>query len=107
MKPEVTRCPKCGRKKRRSNPANARYWLLLHLIADKVKPEGFSYTPETWHEWAKQRFLGADEVKLPNGKTYLKSHSSADLSTSEFADYMTKLETWAIERDVWLDSLEA
>lgn len=103
MKPAITRCPHCGQKRRRSNPANARYWLLLHMMADKLKPSGVAYSPETWHTWAKSRFLGCDEVKLPNGKVFQIPRSSADLSTEDFAEYMVKVEQFAAERDVYLD----
>lgn len=106
MRPEVTRCPTCHRKRTRSNPANARYWLLLHLISEKVKPsKDKGYSAEIWHEWAKSRFLGMDDVELPNGKTLHKVRSTAGLDGAEFADYVMKLEAWAAERGVYLEDL--
>ena len=104
--PEVIRCPSCGAKRKRSNPANARYWLLLHLMADKITPAGASYTPETWHAWAKSRFLGCEEVRLPNGKTLQVPKSSADLSTEEFNTLMAEVEMFAQERGVYMDEME-
>lgn len=98
-----TRCPTCNRRHKRSNPQNARYWLLLHGIAGKLKPQGESYSAETWHVWCKSKFLGCEEVKLPSGKTLLIPNSTADLEIPEFADYMTKVEAWANEHDVWLE----
>jgi hypothetical protein len=103
MKPTVTRCPHCGQRRKRSNPANSRYWLLLHEISRNVKPEGNEYSPEVWHSYMKQRFLGAEEVKMPNKQTMLIPNSSADLSVEEFADYMTRVEEWANGRGVFLD----
>jgi len=100
------RCPTCHRRHRRSNPANARYWLLLHAIADKVKPGGLSYSADQWHHYMKSRYLGCDDVALPNGKTLTIPKSSADLDVADFNDYMTKVEAWAVERDVWLDQIE-
>jgi hypothetical protein len=87
---------------KRSHQANARYWLLLHQISENVKPSGKTYGAETWHCWAKSKWLGVDEHKLPNGKTMQIPKSSADLDTAEFNDYMTAVETWAGERGVWL-----
>ena len=103
VKPTVTRCPACGMRKKRSNPANSRYWLLLHAIAAQVKPEGNEYSPETWHEYMKQRFLGAEEFVMPNKKTMLIPNSSADLSVSDFQEYMQNVELWANGRGVYLD----
>lgn len=103
MKP--TRCPTCHRLHRRSNPQNARYWLLLHAIAEKVRPGGTVYTPESFHIYFKSRFLGCEEINMPNGKTLQIPHSTADLDVGEFADYMTQVESWAGERDVWLEDI--
>lgn len=103
MKPE--RCPTCKRRHTRSHQANARYWLLLHAIAEKVKPGGASYSAEAWHTYMKSRYLGCDDVKLPNLKTLSMPRSTANLDVAEFNDYMTAVETWAGERDVWLDEI--
>jgi hypothetical protein len=101
------RCPTCGRLEKRSTQANARYWLLLHEIADHVRPRGHEFSAESWHSYFKQRFIGTDEVKLPNRKTLLLPKSSADLDTAEFADYQTQVEAWAAEHDVYLQDLAA
>jgi hypothetical protein len=92
---------------RRSNEANRRYWLLLHLVAESIKPGGVSYSAETWHTYMKSRFIGADEVRLPNGKVLTLPKSSAELDVAEFNDYMTQVESWAAERDVFLEDLAA
>ncbi len=110
MKPD--RCPTCHRRHKRSNEANRRYWLLLHEIADKVHPKGEdgkpeSFSAESWHKYFKQRFVGCDEVKLPNRKTIIVLRSSADLDTAEFNDYMTQVEAWASEHNVYLADLPA
>ena len=101
------RCPKCGRTLKRSNEANRRYWLLLHLIAGKVKPEGQEYSAETWHHYFKMKHLGADDVKLPNGKVVAVPKSSAELSTDKFHEYAFEVEAWANERGVHLDEMPA
>ena len=106
--PQRERCPKCGRRERRSVQANARYWLLVHLIAEKVKPEGTAYSAEVWHTYFKSKYLGCEETLLPNGKTVQIPRSSADLDTPEFSAFMSAVEEWALTRDVWLaDTTEA
>ena len=107
MKPKIDRCPACGRRKTRSHEANRRYWLLLHLIAERVKPGGLSYSAEQYHIYFKSRFLGCDEVMMPNSKTAVIPRSTAVLDVSEFNDYMTQVEAWATERDVYLVDMEA
>lgn len=108
MTAKVRRCPTCGRREKRSTEANRRYWLILHLIAERIKPgDNLAYSPDQWHLYFKSRFLGADDVDLPNGKTLVIPHSSADLSTEEFSDYAMKVEAWASERDVYLDEIPA
>ena len=101
------RCPTCHRRMTRSNQANARYWLLLHVIADRLKPGGRVYSAETWHRYCASKFLGCDEVALPNGKTLVIPRSTAALDVAEFNDYMTAVESWAAEHDVYLDEIAA
>lgn len=105
MKP--TRCPTCKRLMRRSTQANSRYWLLIHQIAQTLKPQGHVFSPESWHTWLKTRFLGADDVVLPSGKTLVIPRSSADLDAAEFATYMEQVEAWANEHDVYLEGMPA
>ncbi|MGH6794636.1 MAG: recombination protein NinB, partial [Methylocella sp.] len=99
------RCPVCHRRNRRSNPQNARWWMLMHVLADKLKPGGISYSAETWHQYSKSRWLGCDDVRLPNGKALTVPRSTAQLDVAEFADLMTQVEAWAAERGVWLDDV--
>ncbi len=103
----VDRCPTCGRKARRSSDQNRHYWMLIFAIADKLKPKGEQYSAETWHTYLKTRFLGADDVTLPNKKTLLIPKSTADLDKHEFAEYVTQVEAWCAEHDVYLDELES
>lgn len=107
MKPKITRCPTCKRPQKRSVEANRRYWLLLHLIAESIKPAGQSYSAEQWHLYAKSKWIGCDDVRLPNGKVVTIPRSSAELDTGEFNDYMTQLEAWAADRGVYLEDLAA
>lgn len=105
MKPE--RCPTCKRRMKRSSEANRRYWLLVHTIADRLEPQGITYSPDVWHTWLKSRFLGCDDVRLPNGKTLSLPRSSADLDVPEFNEFMEQVEVWAGEHDVWLADMES
>ena len=46
-------------------------------------------------------------MKMPNGKTLLLPRSTANLDTAAFNDYMTAVEAWANEHDVYLDEMPA
>lgn len=76
-------------------------------MADRLRPRGQAFSAETWHLWAKTRFLGADDHVLPNGKTLVIPHSTAGLDVAEFSDYMTAVESWANEHDVYLEDIPA
>lgn len=103
----MTRCPTCKRPHKRSTQANAFYWALLHEIAEKVRPGGNAYSADQWHAYAKSRWLGCDDVSLPNGKVLTIPKSSAALDITEFNEYVAKVEAWAAERDVFLADREA
>jgi hypothetical protein len=76
---------------------------LLHEIAEKVRPEGNSYSAEQWHIYFRSRFLGCQDTKLPNGEVLVIPRSSADLDVKEFGIYMEQVEAWAAERGVYLE----
>lgn len=101
------RCPTCGRRKTRRNPQNAIYWSLLYLIAEKLRPGGVEYTAEQFHKYYASRFLGCDDVKLPNGKTLTIPRSTASLDVAEFSDYFDAVQADAAERGVHLSELPA
>ena len=101
----VDRCPTCKRRIRRSSEANRRYWLILHVMAEKLQPQGIQYSAETWHTWAKLKWLGGDDVKLPNGKVIVVPKSSAELDKGEFHAYAEQVEMWAGEHGVHLDEI--
>ena len=97
-----TKCPSCGRKKTRSSEQNKRYWKLLSLLAEKVI-QGTKYESESWHEYFKFKFLGADDIKLPNGKVIVRAKSTTELDVSEFNEFMTQVEVWCNDRDIYLE----
>ncbi len=100
---KVIRCPACGRREKRSSEANRRYWAIVTAVAQKVKPQGVAYEITPWHTWFKSKFIGCEDIRLPNGAVITQPLSSSDLDPPEFSDYMTAVEAWAGEHGVWLD----
>lgn len=74
-------------------------------MSERIKPRGQQYSAEQWHLYAKSRWLGADDVKLPNGKVITQPRSSSGLDVAEFNDYMTAVEAWANERGAFLEDV--
>lgn len=79
--------------KKRTKPQNRRYWGrgVLAQIAEQATVNGRLFSAEVWHELAKRKFIGVDE--LPNGDVIGKSSTS--LTTAEFCDFCTRVEAWA------------
>ena len=88
-------------RKARSNEQNRRYWALLNEIA-ALKVQGRRYEADAWHEYFKGRFIGKEEVTLPNGETFNRPLSTKGLDVIEFSDYMTQVEAWAAEHGILL-----
>ena len=86
-------------KSSRSLEQNARYWSLLTEISEQLTPEGKVYSPETWHEYMKARYIGKDVV-IVDGEPFLIAKTSTKLKVPEFGDYMTQVEAWGTEHGV-------
>lgn len=101
-----SRCPVCGHVPKRSNESNKLYWAIIHQVADQLKPQGKAYTAEGWHEYLKQRFLGAEDIPLPNGKVVQRARSTSSLDKLEMSAYISQVEAWATEHWVILNEQE-
>lgn len=79
--------------------------MIYHALSERLPVKGQTYSPDTWHVYMKTRYLGADDVTLPSGKVMTIPRSTANLDVAEFNDYMTRVEAWANEHDVYLDEI--
>jgi hypothetical protein len=68
------------------------YWALLAKMADGLAPSGQTYGPNAYHLYYRTRFLGADDVELPNGKPVTIPRSTADLDAEEFSKYLDQVQ---------------
>jgi len=82
---------------KRSNEQNKRMWALLNEISERLPVQGIHHAPEVWHEYFKVKFIGKEEVKLPNGKVLERAISTTTLDVAAFGEYMTRIEVWAAE----------
>lgn len=100
------RCPTCHQMKKRSNAANRIYWALLHMIAEQLPVKGQGYTANTWHAYLVSRYLGCNDITLPNGKVLTMPVSTSALTKDEFSEYFEKCLAWASEHGVVLPDIE-
>jgi len=68
---------------------------------------GQQHSTDAWLLYFKSRFLGADDVKLPNGEVVVRPFSSSELDTKEFSEFMDKVEAWCAQRGVYLQDENA
>jgi hypothetical protein len=101
----VDRCPTCGRKRKRSSAQNRMYWALLTMMAAR-EWSGERYSVKAFHIYYREKFLGCEDVKLPNGKVETMPLSTAEADTPEFSDYFDKVQADAAERGVYLADLD-
>lgn len=78
---------------KRSQAQNKYYWQLLQQIASDAWVEGRQYSAETWHEYAKRRFIGTADI--PGGGSM--AISSTSMTKAEFAHYVQKIEVFAAQ----------
>ena len=96
------KCPTCHREEKRSSEQNKRYWKLLSLLAQKPV-QGEIYSSKLWHIYFKFKFLGADDIKLPNGKILTEPKGTSDLDKKQFNEYMLEVEVWCNEHNIYMD----
>jgi len=88
--------------KKRTNPQNAYYWAVLEIIRKEL-----GYTKEEMHNEFRQHFLGTnDNVSKISGKWYQTIKSTTDLNTKDFADYMTKVQAFAMGQGIKIPTPE-
>ena len=79
-------------KAKRSLEQNSRLWALLGEISENAWVDGKQFSDEAWNEHFKRIYIGLEE--LPDGTS--QGISTTKLSVSEFTDYMTKIEQYAV-----------
>lgn len=85
-------------KARRNGQQNRLYWSLLRQIAESAWIGDKQLNEDGWHEIMKYTLLGWHEVALPKtGEIVRLGMSTASLSVSEFTDYVTRVQKYAIE----------
>ncbi len=82
----------CKHKEKRRSVQNRLYWAILRDISEQAMLGGKRFSDEAWHEHFKRIFVGS--IDLPDGRQM--GESTAKLSVSEFADYVSKIQAFAV-----------
>lgn len=80
---------------KRSLEQNKRLHVILTEISEQAWLNGRQFDMETWKEFARRKWIGVEEINLPDGTRTERGISTTTLSVGEFADFMTKIEAYA------------
>lgn len=83
-------------KAKRTGDQNRLLHALLNEIAENAVIDGKQYDLEVWKDHVKRRFIGIEEVTLPDGTRLDRSMSTTDLNVGEFSELIERVRAWAI-----------
>lgn len=84
-------------KRKRNTDQNALLHVLLSNIADNAWINGKQYSAEVWKESLKRRFIGVEEIALPDGAIIERGISTTALSVPDFAEFIDKIQHFAVD----------
>lgn len=83
--------------RKRSNPQNAFLWGVVNpLVLEGLKVVGYDLDLDAVHDLLKFKFLKKDIVN-EDGEVLETIGSTANLTTSEFMDYLVEVKKWSME----------
>lgn len=82
---------------KRTTDQNKRLHAILTDIANQAWVNGRQYDVETWKEYARQKYIGVEEIDMPDGSRIKRGISTTTLNVAEFANFMNQIELDAAE----------
>ena len=70
----------------------------LHALISEIAAypiHGHTFSPEAVKEWIRRRFIGTEEIDLPDGTRIERGISTTTLSVDECQKLMEQIEAWA------------
>jgi hypothetical protein len=80
---------------KRSTEQNKRLHAMLNEISQNAYLNGRRYEMEAWKEFYRSRYIGTEEIELPDGRRIERGISTTTLNKQEFADFLTAIESHA------------
>lgn len=81
---------------KRSVEQNRKLHAILNEIAENVYVDGRRYDVEAWKEQVRRRFIGTEELDLPNGTRIERGVSTTTLNASQFSALIEQVTAWSI-----------
>ena len=78
-------------KAKRNTQQNRLYWALLREISEQAWIDGRRFSSEAWHAYFAGQYIGLEDMP-GGGQTPI---STTSLSVHEFADYVTRIQSYA------------
>lgn len=82
-------------KAKRSGEQNKLLHALLNDIAEQATVNGKYFSGETWKELIRRKFIGCEEIDLPDGSRLERGISTTTLSVGEFTQLIDQVMAWA------------
>lgn len=99
-KPDL--CPTCGRPPKLSDPQRDRYFAMIGNLLQH--PKLAHLTKTQLDLYFRDKFLGGEEITLPNGKVVYQPHRlnrKAGPDVPTMSEFMDKIDGWCAEVGVW------
>lgn len=78
----------------RTNAQNRFLHSLLRDVSENVEVNGKRFSPQSWKEWFRQRYIGAEEIELPDGRRIERGISTTTLNVGQMAEAITQFESY-------------
>lgn len=83
---------------KRSTPKNSYYWAIcVALVREGLKDLGHDVSAEETHDWLKSKFNYKEIINESTGEVERIPRSTTELSKTEFAEYISKVQIFAAE----------
>jgi hypothetical protein len=79
---------------KRTDAQNRALHALLRTMAESVWVDGQRFSADAWKELVRRRFIGTEEVTLPDGSRVERGISTTALSVAEFSDLLDAMAAW-------------
>jgi len=83
-------------RERRSVDQNKLLHAVLKEISEQAFIDGKHYELEVWKEMVRRKFIGTEEIDLPDGTRYERGMSTSSLDVAEFSKLVDVVTAWAV-----------
>lgn len=80
---------------KRSAEQNRLFHALLNTIAESATVGGKYFDVDTWKEHIRRKFIGTEEINLPDGARLERGIGTSSLTVPEFTLLIERVQAWA------------